>query len=147
MIDTTKQSTFTTKDFEEMQWHDVIIHAMKFSGNYELRFDIDYIFKWIEPKAENEYYSFITAPCTLIFKNVHRLQINVELTEPFILQMDDIIREVHAKSGKQEYKWEIETQQGEISLYSSGYEMYVRKIPTLVERLIADKKLIRNTSF
>ncbi len=44
-----------------MQWHENPIHAKTFTGNFEILFDIDYIFEW-GLKGKN--YIFRIAPCT-----------------------------------------------------------------------------------
>ncbi|MEQ8198297.1 MAG: hypothetical protein ABRQ27_09870, partial [Clostridiaceae bacterium] len=53
---------WTTNDFEKMGWHDCKIHAMAFDElNFKILFDIDYIFKWVEP-GEDERYHFWISP-------------------------------------------------------------------------------------
>jgi hypothetical protein len=142
------KAILTEEDFLNMNWHDCNIHAMAFGVNYELNFDIDYIFRWIEPKAEKGY-EFLVSPCTLIFENVHELKLDIAITVPFKLEIESIIkhtpqRPINADYIKREieYHWEIETQQGNITFKSVGYKQFVRQEPklsnnqslTLVER-------------
>ncbi len=42
-----EKSIWTDLDFENMGWHDSRIHSVAFGENFELIFDIDYIFKWL----------------------------------------------------------------------------------------------------
>ncbi|MEJ6979425.1 hypothetical protein WG906_03130 [Pedobacter sp. P351] len=44
---------WTEQDFDNMGWHDSSIYGIAFGRPYELSFDIDYIFKWVEPTAAN----------------------------------------------------------------------------------------------
>jgi hypothetical protein len=132
------KAILTEQDFEAMNWHDCNIHAMSFGVNYELSFDIDYVFRWIQPKAETKDYEFLIAPCTLIFENVHELKLDIEITEPFKLEIEGIIkhtpqRPINAGYIKREveYHWKIETQQGNITFKSVGYNQFVRQNPQL----------------
>jgi len=133
-----EKAILTEEDFGNMNWHDCNIHAISFGVNYELSFDIDYIFRWIQPKAETKDYEFLVSPCTLIFENVHELRLDIEITEPFKLEIEGIIkhtpqRPINADYIKREieYHWEIETQQGNITFKSVGYTQFVRQKPKL----------------
>src|SRR5438309_8662854 len=84
---------WTEEDFENMKWHDCNIYAIAFGVNYELSFDIDYIFRWVQPTGESEDFKFLVSPCTLIFENVRDLKLDIEITEPFRLEIEDIIKD------------------------------------------------------
>jgi hypothetical protein len=131
-----EKAILTEEDFEDMNWHDCNIHAISFGINYELSFDIDYIFKWIEPRAETKNYEFLVAPCTLIFENVHELKLDLEIAEPFKLEIESIIKHnpqrpinVDYIKSEVEYRWKIEAQQGNITFISVGYKQFVRQNP------------------
>ena len=51
-----EKAIWTTDDFEMMGWHDCRIHALAFTGEWDLSFDIDYICKWVESKKKDKFY-------------------------------------------------------------------------------------------
>ncbi|MEO6358496.1 MAG: hypothetical protein ABIU77_14945 [Ferruginibacter sp.] len=129
------KTIWTEEDFENMQWHDNPIHAITNSDNFEILFDIDYIFEWILKGKE---YVFWIAPCTLIFENVYDLTFDVGPATPG-MTIDFITRENPQKPKNSayinrdtEFDWTIEMQEGNISFKSVGYKQFVRQIPKLV---------------
>ncbi|MHA4812330.1 hypothetical protein ACX0G9_29820 [Flavitalea flava] len=138
-----EKTIWTEKDFENMKWHDSNIYAMSFGINNELSFDIDYIFSWVQPTEESQYFRFWVSPCTLIFENVYDLKLDIEISEPFRLEVEDIIkhtpqRPINADYIKREieYQWEIGTQQGNIIFKSVGYNQFLRQRPQLLDSQI-----------
>lgn len=122
------------EDFEHMCWHDCKIHAVAFDeSNFKLLFDIDYIFKWVEPQ-EDKYYRFWISPATLVFDNVYDL--NIELSSTLGTTIE-VVRRINPNKprnsdyiGKDtEWEWIIETINGQINFKSVGYTLYVRKKP------------------
>lgn len=134
-----EKKIWTEADFAIMGWHDSPIYGISLGGNdpmwKDLLLDIDYIFKWINPRAAEKSYSFWIAPCTLIFKNVFNTTINVDTGPPstFDLEIADIHRleELSPIDGHQYWKWHIELQNGDIFLESSGYEQIIKGEPIL----------------
>lgn len=133
-----EKALWTDADFEQMGWHDCPIKALAFSDNdYQLLLDIDYIFKWVLPKNKR-FYNFWISPCTLVFENVH--DINIELSSDGVaLTIDKISRKnpVVPRNAEYigrdtEYDWIIETFAGEISFKSVGFKQYVRQQPVLI---------------
>ena len=65
-----EKSFWTERDFANMGWHDVRIHAIAFdSEKFELLMDIDYMFAWADPAPGEKHYTFWMAPCTLVFSS------------------------------------------------------------------------------
>lgn len=64
---------------------------------YQIAFDIDYIFQWVSPTKDDKYNKFWISPCTLIFENVHDLNLDIEISEPFEFEVSDIKREVQGR--------------------------------------------------
>lgn len=128
---------WTEADFEQMQWHDARIYAIAFSPQaFELIFDIDYIFQWVQPELNDNRFMFWVAPATLVFENVYDIKFNIETLGN--LEIDSIEREVSPPPRNAQYigrhsewKWTIVCQQGEIKLASVGYKQYIRAIPRL----------------
>src|SRR2546425_10980345 len=90
----------TEEDFEKMGWHDSHIYAVAFRGNYEFALDIDYIIKWVQPSKDDYCIKFWISPCTLIFENVYHLKFNIEVTEPFELKIENIMRKQPSTTNK-----------------------------------------------
>src|SRR5262245_9689225 len=68
---------WTDADFDQMGWHDVVIHSLAFDA-YTLSLDIDYMFRWVDPAPGETYYRFWLSPATLVFDNVSDLRIDLE---------------------------------------------------------------------
>jgi hypothetical protein len=140
VVDTYKleKSIWTESDFEIMGWHDSRIYATAFSPEKcEIIFDIDYIFQWIHPKQDENYFSFWVSPATLIFENVYNVEFSFQSYDG-ALEIDSIKREyvgapINAQYiGKnKEWIWSIECQQGEIKFRAAGFKQYVRAEPKL----------------
>lgn len=129
---------WTENEFDLMDWHDSYIHAIAFERNYEFILDIDYIFSWIKPSDNNNQFGFFISPCTLVFENVHDLKLDIQISEPFKLQISNITlsnpqRPINADyiNREVEYYWTISTQQGDITLKSVGFKQYVRGNPKI----------------
>jgi len=123
---------WTLDDFDEMAWHDCLIHAISFKGDFKLLFDIDYIFKWV---LKGKKYKFWIAPCTMIFDNCHDVNFDLDMSIPG-LEIDRLTRENPKKPKNAEFiekqiefDWIMDTQQGNISFTSVGFNQYVRSKP------------------
>jgi hypothetical protein len=131
-----EKQIWTVADFDLMNWHDATIHAIAFSPEtYEFSIDIDYIFEWIEPEANETYYKFMVSPATIVFENVNELMINVD--EPYrTIQIQSIERDCPRKPSNADYidsnlewKWIIDAESAECSFYSIGYKQFIRQLP------------------
>jgi hypothetical protein len=127
-----EKSLWTEKDFDTMGWHDSFVYGISFGENFQLLFDIDYIFKWV---LTGEIYHFWVSPCTLVFENVWNLKFDLEFSG-IELEIDDITREPPRRPKNADHigrdiemDWFIEMQQGTISFRSIGYKQYVRQLP------------------
>src|SRR5438105_3605875 len=121
-----EKNIWTHADFEIMGWHDCVIYVIRFDSNLE--FDIDYIFKWVNPVDDEKFNKFWISPATLIFENVENLKIEIDLQFINGIEIFEIKRE---KSLHDKFKWAIETQEGNIEFISSGYKQYTKKSPVL----------------
>lgn len=121
---------WTEADLQTMGWHDARIHAVAFRDKgdegHELLFDIDYILKWIEPRENEQFFSFQVSPATLVFEWVWDLEFD---TGSYIggLQIDGIKRE--ESDNPRSPKWTVDCQEGEITFRSSGFRQYLRTEP------------------
>jgi hypothetical protein len=138
---------WTEADFDVMGWHDSQIHAMAFfPEEFELAFDIDYIFQWVDPQPNETYFKFWVAPATLVFKNVFDVEFEIDSYNGK-LEIDNIKREDESSPinaqfiGKaSEWRWTIECQEGEIRFRSVGYEEFIRALPQLTMTQTLDRK-------
>ena len=115
-----------------MGWHDSLVYGISFGENFQLLFDIDYIFKWV---LTGKTYHFWVSPCTLVFENVYDLKFDLEFSG-IELEIDDVTRDNPQRPKNADYigrdtemDWVIDTQQGTISFKSIGYKQYVRQLP------------------
>ena len=130
-----EKTIWTDQDFENMGWHDAKLFAISFGGNYELLFDIDYIFKWVQT---GKTFKFWVSPCTLVFENVYDVEFQMDGISGG-LDIDKIScnnpqRPKNAEFIKveTEFDWTIDTQQGSIFFKSIGYKQYVRQLPKFI---------------
>lgn len=112
-------------DFEQMGWHDNPIWAMSFDDN--VKFDLDYIFKWVKPEGPNGNYRFWISPVTLVFRNPTKFKVEMETDFVNGLEIAEIEREI--SNGKSTYI--IEAQEGRILIETDEYRQIVRRPPTL----------------
>lgn len=129
--------TWSEADFEVMGWHDVYIHAIAFlEDTEELAFDIDYIFEWVHPGEGGRRFSFWIAPATWVFRDVSNLKLDLQSLHATVK-----IEDVRRASGRsiladktEHWEWTIDTRQGDIVCWATGYKMYLRQQPRLVDR-------------
>ena len=132
------KTIWTKNDFDKMGWHDSSIYGLTFlpvdeNGTTHLVFDIDYIFKWVNPIPPKEIFSFWVAPCTLIFQDTFSLIINIDRQggTTDMLEIADLylVDKVEQEANKFIYEWNIELQEGHIKFKSSGFDQIVRQKP------------------
>lgn len=125
-----------------MGWHDCRIYGLTFLpvdelGTTHLVFDIDYIFKWLNPIYPKQNFSFWVAPCTLLFKDTFALTINVDRRggTTDMLEVADLylVDKVEQEVNKWVYEWTIELQEGRINFKSSGFDQIVRQKPIFTD--------------
>ena len=131
-----EKALWTSDDFEVMGWHDSRVWAMvAHEGTFEFAMDLDYIFKWVHPQPGETSFKFWVAPVTMVFENAHDVSIDIESDQGGI-EVADLHREEpkHAQNGALiDYLYRFECQEGEISLRTTGYRMYVRSVPRLMQ--------------
>ncbi len=145
-----EKKIFTQDDYEQMNWHDVKIHALgtletehDFYSEIALVFDIDYMLEWVHIPPENRSFSFWIAPCTLVFQNVRDLHWEFQQPEQHQLEYEIYQLELLAVNPQPTkcfpnyctYDWRIElTYGGEMTFTSSGMQQWIRKAPVLSEK-------------
>jgi len=124
------------EDFKEMNWHDVVIHAMAtndemLSGpdeeprfeSQQLILDIDYVLNWRESLAERRA-DFWVSPATLVFEEISDLNVNFRSEYGIPLLVIYTI-------GREGRRWSISLGEGQISFDSAGFKQYIRREPVL----------------
>jgi hypothetical protein len=128
---------WSEQDFDAMGWHDSTIWSMVGdSENFEFLIDLDYIFKWVHPCPGETYFKFWISPVTMVFENASDVRIDIE-SQQGCIEVTDLQRELIGPSpnGKFiQYKFKFECREGDIELESTGFRMYVRRPPALLER-------------
>jgi hypothetical protein len=132
-------------DFEVMGWHDATIWAIHPDPDaHEFSLDLDYIFKWVDPGVGETYFKFWVAPATMVFENAHALKIVID--SPFGIEVADLHRgepepAPYVKLSERSYRFQLPAgtdknheifNEGEISLRSTGFRMFVRRAPALL---------------
>ncbi len=144
-IFTLKKSIWTQDDYEIMGWHDASIYGLTFlplngNGVSHLVFDIDYIFKWVNPIPPKQIFSFWVAPCTLVFKDTFEVTINIDRRggTTDMLEIADLylVDKVEQETDKWIYEWDIELQDGLIKFKSSGFDQIVRLPPKFTDEQV-----------
>lgn len=132
------KNTWTNDDIDNLDFHDCRLYSIIFPGDtFKLKIDIDYIFDWILKEGRYEYgssYSFMVAPCMLVFDDVIDLKINLDFKNNIgidILSLQQTY--IETTNNISSYKYTIETDMGEIEFVSSGFTMQVCQPPILSE--------------
>ena len=132
-----EKPVWTEADFEQMGWHDVHVHAVAFRPEtFELWLDIDYIFSWVDPQGSETHYSFWVAPATLVFENVYNLKFDIESPDGD-MSLQGIERSAastprNAVTKHTEWRWQLDFNEGQMTLRSVGYSQFTRRPPVLV---------------
>jgi len=133
-----EKKVWTQDDFEVMGWHDANIYGMiiekgedPWQGN--LMFDIDYIFEWVHPIPPQQLFAFWVAPCTLIFRDVYELRMDIDQQgnslDLFDFHSISLLSKNELENGTIVYEWLLELHIGEIQFKSLGFEQIVRMAP------------------
>lgn len=98
-----------------------------------MSFDLDYIFKWVDPIEPDVYVKFWVAPVTMVFENAVNIKFDTESQQGLIEIADLLMGNPKFTPNEKftEYTFRFECQEGKISLQATGFKMYVRQAPIL----------------
>ena len=123
--------SWTDQDFDAMSWHDCHIHAWRViegqHGNGELEFDIDYILEW---KRDDNAFSFVLVPATIVFHNVSGLRVSLDWTTtsaalgPICLSAVEQTIEQRAHYSATLWTLSVNWPAGEIAFEASGFAQH-----------------------
>jgi hypothetical protein len=131
-----EKEVWTEADFKVMGWHDASIWSMvSNAAKFEYLLDLDYIFKWVHPKENETYFKFWVAPVTMVFENAFDVKIEIE-SQQGLIEIADLYMERPelTPNGKfTSHTYRFECQEGEVSVKATGFKMYVRQNPKLIQ--------------
>jgi hypothetical protein len=120
--------TWSDCDFHSMGWHDRTVHGMHdFPQTAELRFDLDYITRWVQPVAPSTRFSFWLAPATLVFHRAHALHIEMGPPDFGSFVIRSVERTATAHDGV--FDIHIHTLGGHLNVRASAVSQYLRAEP------------------
>lgn len=131
-----EKSLWSDSDAGSMGWHDASIWAMVSNAeDFEYLFDVDYIFQWVDPEEDETYFKFWVAPVTMVFENAINVKIDIESQQGLIEVADLHIENPELTPNKKftSHSYRFECQEGQISLKATGFKMYVRQQPKLLQ--------------
>ncbi|ATI03453.1 MULTISPECIES: hypothetical protein [Cycloclasticus] len=131
-----EKAVWSEQDFQVMGWHDGTVWSMTAnSEDFEFLLDLDYIFKWVDPKENETYYKFWVSPVTMVFENAHDVVIDIESQQGNIEIAELVMEEPRLSPNGRftQHTYRFECQEGAISIVATGFKMYVRQNPKLVE--------------
>lgn len=130
---------WTENDFEEMSWHDNVVHAIRIikgeHGTGRFILDIDYILEWL--KDESGSIAFRIAPATLEFREVTNLKIALDYETPTAgltpFSLDRIDRRHERRDRYSAVVWNLVVNwpDGSISLEAKGFTQHLRRPPVI----------------
>ena len=129
------KAVWSEQDFGTMGWHDATIWAMVAdTEEYEYSIDLDYIFKWVNPRGADIHFKFWVAPVTMVFENADYVKVDLESRGGSIEVADLFMENPQLSPNKKftSYDYRFECQEGEISLQATSFKMYVRQSPKLI---------------
>ncbi|MEM7331494.1 MAG: hypothetical protein AAF490_05330 [Chloroflexota bacterium] len=128
---------WTNIDFPELGWHDAKIWSfVAIPNSFEFAVDLDYIFQWIQPKIDEINFKFWVSPVTIVFENAFDISVDIDSNQGEIY-ISDLLMEKRGMSANGRlmlYSFRFECEEGSICLGATGFKMYVRQKPQLLER-------------
>lgn len=123
-------------DFLQMGWHDATVWSFFANPDqFEFLIDLDYISKWVKPQEDETYFRFWVAPVTMVFSNAHSVVIDIESPQGTI-EIADLHRgepEPTPNGKMTQHSYRFDCQEGTISLVATGFQMFVRRAPQLLD--------------
>jgi hypothetical protein len=133
------KTVWTEADLDDALWHDCHVYAFAYVyEEFEFSMDVDFIFEWIKEPGR-KYIQFRVAPATVVFEEVTDLELNVRAGvsdfELSGISREDLGKPQNAEfTGKQNsWKWTLSFQGGTITFKSTGFKLYSRTEPSLID--------------
>src|SRR5262249_10085271 len=128
---------WTDADFDGMGWHDCWIHAFTadsdpWAPRFDFVFDLDYLVRWVIPESSTGEIYFWVAPATLAFHCAREIRVDLYAESAWNLQISELRRietRLTPDGISMDTHWEVQTIQGTISLWATGFTQYIRRPP------------------
>ena len=145
-----EKQVWTDADFAVMGWHDATVWSMVADPeNFEFLLDLDYIFKWVDPAPGETYFKFWVAPVTMVFANAHSIDMDIQSQQGAIevaeLHMEDPKPTPNGKFTQHSFRFEC--QEGALTLRATGFKLFVRQAPKLIQHQSFTLESRRGVSF
>lgn len=131
-----EKAIWTDADLDVLGWHDVTLWSMVADPDaFEFLLDLDYIFKWVDPEPGETYFKFWVAPVTMVFENAHTIDIDIQSQQGRV-EIDAMHREDPAPTPNgafTQHTYRFECQEGEVKIRATGFKMFVRQPPALLD--------------
>lgn len=144
VMDNTDRTFWTDADFDELSWHDCLIHAIRLEqdGEYQndLILDLDFVMEWI-PKGDDEPINFRVAPAILRFEAVRDLRYQILLDYKQSMELDWIERGPSRDERWDHPFWTLhlhgypQRSPNEICFHATGFRQKLSASPVYRERL------------
>lgn len=125
-----KRKKYLPKDISSSIFHDCTLYSLRLpqKKDFNLILDIDFILEWEKNKDK---FLFKVAPAEVVFSNVSMLKMDLIITDSVVL---DQIEKEEQRTPKNvnhikediEWKWLVYCHTGEISFWSTGYEIFLK---------------------
>jgi hypothetical protein len=135
-------------ELDNISWHDAHVYAIAFDDtNRRLLLDIDFIEEWRLREDGAPVYEFTVVPATLAFRDVGDVDIDISAyTLEVGFDIDSLQYEglpkptaVESRPGTIARLWTVDIiQDGDIRVSSTGFDLYYRTEPVLLERQTID---------
>lgn len=121
-------------------FHDCKVEGIRWKRRaFELVLDLQYILKWIPPREEEASYRFLMVKSRLRFRGVEEARIEMDWSKDLLgpAEIESMVVEEARKltTGGTQRRFVISFSQpdGEISLWSTGYELELLEEPVLCD--------------
>lgn len=127
------KSVWTDDDFSVMGWHDAQLYSVDFPDEFQkIKLDIDYLFKW--HWQEGRCMGWDVAPCDIVFHNVSRFRMDVNMGDNVPVCILDVRRSNERSITKLTlWDYQIELNLGMIAFSATGYVQTLRQEPIFSE--------------
>ena len=135
--------TYSTKDFEQLSWHDAMLHGVAFDFDNddepwknEITFDLDFLHEWL--LQDGGTYRFAICPASLTFHAVKDLHVDLRRAVLCGIWIMELSREPAAGGADTDpprYLWTMELDEGsKVRFSSSGFTQLLLSEPAVGSR-------------
>lgn len=128
--------TYSDADLDGDSFHDNHVHGhLVVPELAQVRFDLDWIARWVPPSGGSPYFSFMVSPATLVFEHASDLELVKPYPDIDFIIFELLRVEVEPRDRGTSGRWQYELQgvaDDAFLLRASGYRLHLRAEPVLV---------------